>query len=219
MAHAQPLAVQSWIDSGFKVISLNSPKEITVLRDQFPNVEFVECWRTMEGLFKAPYVPISAFIDYAKEKALESVMLINSDIVIKDNSGNLTKYFDWSVNGLVIANREDHNGDFAPSVRYQLGFDAFIVHSKFYPVICQSMFSMGQTWWDYWLPYRFIKQGKDVVYVREAIFYHQRHAVQYDHNEWAFMTRYFQWVEGYRERITPQQATSEVYQFIRKNIK
>jgi hypothetical protein len=218
MAHAQPLAVKSWEDSGFKVVSLNGKAEIDSLKEQFPTVEFVES-RTMQGIYKAPYIPISAFIDYAKEKQYEAILLINSDIVLKDEYNHLKKYLDWSVNGLVIANREDHDGTFTNAVRYQFGFDAFIIHSRFYDSIPQTMFCMGQTWWDYWLPFRFINTGKSVVLVREPLFYHQSHAVQYNNAEWVKMTKHFQWIENRIESVRPQQLTGEIYRYIRKRVK
>jgi hypothetical protein len=218
MAHAQPMAVQSWVEAGFKVVSLNSPKEIAELREAYPSVEFVPCFRTMEGTFKAPYIPISAFIDYAKEQALPQVMLINSDIVIKDVAGDLGKYWDWSVNGLVIANREDHDGTFTNGKRYLHGFDVFMLSSKHYGLITQTMFCMGQTWWDYWLPYRFIRRGVQVVGVREPMFWHQSHAAQYSHDDWVRMTEHFRWVEKYRSAM-PQKINDEVYQLIRSSLR
>jgi len=111
MAHAQPFAVKSWIDAGFKVLSFNGKDEIDELKEQYPDVTFVPC-RTADGLFKRPYVPISAFIEYAKTNDIEQVMIINSDIVLKDEKGNLDKYLDWCEHGLVVANREDHDGSF-----------------------------------------------------------------------------------------------------------
>jgi hypothetical protein len=218
MAHAQPLAVKSWQDAGFKVISLNGKDEIHELKEHYPTVEFVES-RTMKGVYKAPYIPISAFIEYAKKEQYESILLINSDIVLKDESNVLQKYIDWSVNGLVIANREDHNGSFTGAVRYLFGFDAFIIHSKFYNDIPETLFCMGQTWWDYWLPFRFINTNKLVSYVREPIFFHQSHPVQYNQAEWIKMTKHFQWIEGRNESVRPQQLTSEIYRIIRRNTK
>lgn len=228
MGHVQPMATKSWVDAGFKVISFNCPSEILTLKEAFPDVEFISCYRTMEGVFKAPYVPISAFIDYAKEHGLEQVMLINSDIVLRDESNDFDKYWDWAVNGLVISNREEHDGTFTNWNRYLLGFDVFIINSMHYHLIPQSMFCMGQTWWDYWIPYRFIKHQVAVTEVREPLFFHQVHDIQYDNYDWVRMTEYFRWMEQFSSSIstsrhyrppTPQQLTREVYKTIRQNLK
>jgi len=219
VGHVQSSAVQSWIDNGFKVYSFNCPTEIEQLKEQYPHVTFVPCHGTMRGVFKAPYVPISAFINYAKEHDIEQVLLLNSDIVIKDEQGALNRYLDWASNGLVIANREDHNGDYKTPIRYPHGFDAFIIHKNYYDRIPTSMFCMGQTWWDYWLPYRFLKQNIPVVIAREEIFFHHRHPVQYDGKEWVKMTQHFQWIEAYNDKLKPQQVTGEVYNYIRRHSK
>ena len=79
---AQLQAVESWSACGLKVLSFNSPSEIEQLRPTYPSVEFVPVHHTMEGVQRVPYVPISAFIEYAKRNGLEQVMLINSDIAI-----------------------------------------------------------------------------------------------------------------------------------------
>jgi len=228
MSHVQPMATKSWVDAGFKVLSFNCPNEILVLKEAFPDVQFISCYRTMEGVFKAPYVPISAFIDYAKEHDLEQVMLINSDIVLRDEANEFDKYWNCAVNGLVISNREDHNGAFTNGSRYLLGFDVFIINSGHYHLIPQSMFCMGQTWWDYWIPYRFIKHGVSVFEAREPLFFHQVHDIQYDNSEWRRMTEYLRWMEQFNHSLSfsrhyrppsPQQLTTQVYNTIRQNLK
>ena len=212
IGEAQLDAVKSWIKAGFEVVSINAPEEIAVLKDQYP-VKFVECHRTMRGLFKAPYVPISAFIDYAKEHKLEQVMLINSDIFLV---GKIEHYWQKASEGLVFSNRYDHD-NFENPKRYDLGFDVFIINQSFYHVITQSMFSMGQTWWDYWLPYRFIKENIPVYLVKEALFFHQLHPVQYSDAEWRYMTKHFQWMETFMQENLPQRVNNAVYTHIKKH--
>ena len=212
----QATAIQSWIDHGAAVISVNGEGEDVAA---YPCVYHVT-GATSKGLMKAPYVFVSAFIDYAKEHDLEHVVIINSDIVLKDPDGKMKEYLAASENGLVFANRHDHNGDFANPTRYEHGFDVFIIHRKFFDLIPCSMFCMGQTWWDYWIPYRFIRAGVPIQLVKEPIFLHQRHQVQYDQKEWERMTEHFIWMERYQSpRRGPQQVTNEVYQMIKRHAK
>lgn len=204
-------AVNSWIDAGLKVISLNSKAEVELLAPQYPNVEFVTV-KTGENLYKRSYAFISSFIDIAEERGYESILIINSDIQIR---GNVETYFKECTGGLIIANRYDHNGDFQNGVRYDFGFDAFFIHSRFFKTLPKTLFVMGQTWWDYWLPYRFIVNKFPIFRVQEPIFFHQRHPIQYDVKEWERMTRHFQFVENYRD-CTAKQCTGEIYQLINK---
>lgn len=166
---------------------------------------------------KAPYVLVSAFIDYARKHDLDHAIIINSDIVLKDPEGKMREHLAASENGLVFANRHDHNGDYANPTRYEHGFDVFIIHRKFFDLIPCSMFCMGQTWWDYWIPYRFIRSGVPIQLVKDPIFLHQRHPIQYDMGEWARMTEHFIWMEQYQGRKQPQQVTNEVYRLIKQH--
>ena len=128
-----------------------------------------------------------------------------------------------SEKGLVFSNRYDHNGDNMNPTRYDFGFDAFIIHRKFFDVLPQSMFAMGQTWWDYWIPYRFIKAGIPIELIKEPIFLHHRHQNQYDQKEWERMTEHFVWIERYGQQPyvsngrNAQRVTNEVYRLIRAN--
>ena len=220
---AQQAAVASWIAHGLNAVSVNSPAEIAKLKPTYP-CEFLACYRTMEGTMKAPYVPINAFIDIAKAQGLPHIMLINSDIVLNDPDKVLRKYVEQSERGLIFANRHDHNGDFNDPTIYPHGFDVFIIHSKWYHLIPQSLFAMGQTWWDYWIPYRFIMSGAPIIKVKEPIFLHQRHQLQYHQTEWERMTAHFQWMEG-RHGQRPltgrncQQVTNEVFKMIQQHSK
>jgi len=213
---AQLKAVESWQKAGFEVISINSPLEIEELKTKYP-IKFVQCYRTMEGLFKAPYVPISAFFDYAKEQKIEQFMLINSDISLSDG-GLIEPYWEKAKEGLVFANRFDHD-DFQRPQRYEYGFDVFIIHQDFYKLINQSMFCMGQTWWDYWLPYKFLKNNVPIHLITDPMFFHQRHPIQYSSKEWEVMTRHFQWIENYLVGRSPQLTTNNVYKEIKAKCK
>lgn len=208
---AQLDAINSWIKAGFEVVSINSPEEIDVLKAHYP-VKFVPCYRTMQGLFRAPYVPISAFIDYAKEYKLEQVMLINSDICLV---GDMEHLWLKANDGLVFSNRYDHN-NYQDVKRYDFGFDVFIINQSFYHIITQSMFSMGQAWWDFWLPFLFTKHKIHIYLVKDALFYHQLHPIQYSQDEWQFMANHFQWIEKYMPNKRSQVITSAVYAHIKR---
>lgn len=215
---AQALAMRSWIEHGVNPVSFNTPEEIEALRASYDGVEFVSTGRSGKGIHKAPYALISSMIDYAEQCKYEHAFIVNSDITISDPGSKLAGYFEASANGLVFANRYDHNGDLQNPTRYDYGFDAFIIHRNYFGILPQTLFAMGQTWWDYWIPYRFIKSGIPIQLVKEPIFMHHRHKVQYDQKEWERMTEHFVWVERYQSvRRGPQQTTNEVYRLIRQH--
>lgn len=206
---AQSVATATWSEGGYKPVSLNAPNEVD--RSAYPNVKFVDTDQTMKGVMKAGYVMISAFLDHAIKSGAEHLVLMNSDIAIAESIDQLV---DRSSEGLVFANRHDHNGDFANPTPYLYGFDAFIIHRKYFDLIPRSMFCMGQTWWDYWLPYRFIMAGVPVQLASDPIFLHHRHPVQYDSAEWQRMTDHFCFMEGYPKRQASS-ITGDVYRKIK----
>lgn len=215
--NAQSIAIQSWIEHGITPVSFNSPEEVDSLAPLYPGVAFIGSERNGRAIHKAPYAMVSAMIDYTKDEGLEHAFMINSDIAISDPQNRLKDYFERSENGLIFSNRYDHNGDNQNPTRYDHGFDAFIIHRKHFNILPQSLFVMGQTWWDYWIPYRFIQSRLPIELVKEPIFLHHRHKVQYDQREWERMTEHFIWMERYQGRRGPQQTTNEVYQTIKKH--
>ncbi len=217
---AQAIAVRSWIEHKLIPVSFNSAKEIETLAPLYPGVQFVDCHRTGQVLYKAPYAMISAMLDYAKAEGMEHAFMVNSDIAINDPANTLAQYVEKSKEGLVFSNRYDHNGDNQNPTRYDFGFDAFIVHRDHFHVLPQSLFAMGQTWWDYWIPYRFIQSKVPIELVKEPIFLHHRHNVQYNTAEWVRMTEHFMWMERWTNpRRQPQQVTNEVFQMIKRHAK
>jgi len=213
--NAQLNAVNSWKAQGLRVISLNTASEISLLKGRY-DIEFVATNQTTEGLYKVPYVLISAFIDHAKSSKFESIMLINSDIIL---SGSVDKYFEQCKSGLVFANRTDFSDNYQQQKTYPNGFDVFFIHSEYYGLFPKTLFAMGQTWWDYWLPYKFIKERVNIFLTKEPIFMHERHPIQYDGAEWIRMTRHFQWVENYLDRARPQDVNNTVFRMIQAKCK
>ncbi len=222
---AQSIAMQSWVAHGIEPVSFNSPDEIEAMRADYPMVRFIECHRNGAALYKAPYILINAFIDTAKADGSDAAIIINSDISIADPDKVLPGCIARSERGLVFANRHDHNGDGMNPTRYEHGFDAFIIHRSHFGLLPQSLFAMGQTWWDYWIPYRFIKSGVHVELIKEPIFLHHRHALQYDQQEWQRMTEHFVWMERYTAQPyvsngrNAQRITNEVFRAIKQKAK
>jgi hypothetical protein len=191
--------------------------------DRFKRVQMVPkedggTLRSAAKVYGRPFVFIDdVFADFLNS-AQEVCIITNSDIELRDPANVLDKYIEQAKTGIVIANRQDHNGDYNAH-QYPHGFDVFIVNRAFIESLPPSMFCLGQTWWDYWLPYRAIKQGLPLTIVKEPIFWHHRHAQQHDGKQWERMTEHFKFMEGYNIRKTASQATAEVYHLIRRHAK
>ena len=202
----QQACAKSWIAAGLVHFNLSPDETATPGRIVRVNPS--------KG-YRRPFVYIDDFIATAIDHGQEVAILVNSDIELRDPDGVLSTYIDKAAAGaLVIANREDHNGD-GIGTRYEYGFDVFIAPVAFLASLPRSLFVMGQTWWDYWLPWRAIKQGVPLALVKEPIFWHHRHPQQHDTKEWERMTEHFTWIEQAMNGQKPYVVTGKVYNEIK----
>jgi hypothetical protein len=174
-------AIKSWIDAGYRVVSMNCKEEIEVLKDEFKDVEFVETLRHNKVLFGKPYIVASALIDYLKTQNDEYNLLINSDIII---NGDTEKIKLLSKEQILIMNRGDFETDMSKSKVYELGFDGFFINRKFLDVFPQTILCLGQCFWDYWIPYSAIQAKVKVLTYREPYLFHKMHNAQYSADQW-----------------------------------
>jgi hypothetical protein len=143
----------------------------------------------MEAHFGKKYVSINAMLDWAKEQKEDQFLFINSDIIINDPKGLLNQVRD----GVAMIKRMDFDEDISKAKKYDHGIDAFIIPYKYLKIFPQSIYCMGQTFWDYWIPFRTVKEGVKLFEIKEPIIFHKKHNVQYKQDQWIKLARYFQW--------------------------
>lgn len=178
----QRAAVKSWIDAGYRVVSLNCEEEIKELTG-FEGVEFIATHRHNKSMFGRPHVIASAFIDYLREQKEEFNIILNSDVII---SGDTEKLKDLSKSGVVIMNRRDFNYqiDEINTTVFEGGYDGFFIHRKYLSLFPQTILCMGQCFWDYWIPTCVINAGAKLYNFKESYLFHQRHNTQYSPEQW-----------------------------------
>jgi len=223
---AQLNAVNSWFPYCEKVVSFNHPTEIESLKKIYPKVEFVATERTLEHHFERKHVSVNALLDWAKAQKPNCFLLINSDIIIKCEKELIDGFIKKSETHVLIAHRNDFENDVNESdtTIYKAGIDAFFVHSNFINIYPQSIYSLGQTYWDYWIPYTAIKNKIPVILIKENCFYHKKHPAQYKLEQWVKMGRYFRLENDLTGMFTDSsnhlgRMSSYVYKTIMANIK
>jgi len=191
----QQKAIKSWLDAGIKVYSFNSHKEAELLFKDYKDVHFVETYRTLEHIYGKPVVSISAMIDWCKMSFYDKFIFVNSDIEIDNDSKILTRISKELDKNLVLANRLEYsekNPKDKTAKYYYDGIDVFCLNKIHLHVYNQSMFAMGQCFWDYWIPFTAQKSGFDVTLLRNhKAFYHKEHPLQYSTDNWHKTGRYF----------------------------
>lgn len=210
----QQNAVASWIYCGLKVFSMNCQSEIDVLKSLHPTVTFVPTVRTMEKTFGKPYVAINAIFDWCKEQDEEHFCFLNSDIEIKTSQTTIEKIQVEMDRGIVMANRVNYDTDYT-GCQYLQGIDVFFIHKKWLNSFSQTVFCMGQCFFDYWIPYSACQRGIETIFIKQDIAFHKNHNAQYNQDDWLKTGRFFIWENNlYQFNSTMPQEIGRMSQFV-----
>lgn len=211
---AQLRAVQSWVDNGIEVISINSPEECKLLEDKYP-VNFVPTNLTGEKLWGKPYIMLNSIIDTAlSQNESEDILIINSDIELGACRGLLDYHFStYCDESIGVVQRYDYETNKEAGEKYIFGFDVFLIKKKHFKALPPSVYALGQTWWDYWLLYTMTQNGLKIHRV-ELPAYHKRHPQRWSKDSWQRMTKYFAWEFNLKWSRSPEQTTGKILQSI-----
>jgi FkbM family methyltransferase len=179
---AQRAAIRSWVAAGLRPISLNHPSEIDAIVSRY-DVEFVPCSETTDGVFGRPYVPIRSMLALAA-KLGGPALLINSDIELRLQPWELKRCRWLADGGLCYFVRYNHNGDYGAAQREPHGIDAFLLHGRDAALFPDSLLSMGQPFWDYWIPHVFASSGRPVYAVDHPVAFHRNHTRRWSWTDW-----------------------------------
>lgn len=208
----QHKAIASWIDLGFDVCSFNGKDEIEQLKDLYPDVVFIETQRTMELTYGKPYVAISAVLDWIKIHHHDYFCIINSDIELRTDAETITRIQSEMDNAIVMANRINYVVDGNNDAINLSGIDVFFIHRKYASMYPQSMFSFGQCFWDYEIPYVAIKNNVPVIFIEQRIAFHKNHKMQYSNKAWMKTLQYFTWHNGLPDTNTAANIYHLIYE-------
>ena len=193
--NVQPAAIQSWLDHGCRVISVNAADEIAALQPAFSNVEFVAPERTAE-----PYAgrPVPYIFDLLKTALAHStrdsaIGITNADIFLRPVEGLADFLVDQSNHGLILGARVDVSdadafATYQPSdaSAYSVGYDFFVMNRQIAADIKDSPFAMGMPFWDYWLPLSCHLAGHRLLALKSPVALHADHATRWDDSVYLF---------------------------------
>jgi hypothetical protein len=183
----QQHCMQSWLDAGFRVLSLNAASEIPQLKRRYPRVEFIALSRDARALCGRPTPLLSDVLEVLRAQPQRIVGITNADIYVNVKA-------DWrgllaasARHAFVVAQRADIDAKppFNPQL-YPFGYDAFFFEREAIPQNSEAPFAMGVPWWDYWLPLAFRFRGHETRLLTGAAF-HLRHPTNYEQTLWRHM--------------------------------
>jgi len=174
----QKLCVRSWIDCGFRVVSVNHPDEIPDLAAAYPEVSFVPAGRDASAVSgrRTPY--IADLLGPLIEAPEGVVGIINSDLVFEPSVAWQT-WLPRIVEGAVVTGqRHDATSILDGTFRkYYWGFDFFFFDRRSARDLLETAapFAIGLPWWDYWLPAALSLKGRQVLTLERPTVAHLIH--------------------------------------------
>jgi FkbM family methyltransferase len=174
--------IASWRNAGLRVHAFNHPDEIPGLA-QLYDVDFVPVKETAAPVFGRHLVPIKVMLDWAAEQDA-TVLLINSDIELRMADWEVRRVRWLADGGLCYFVRFNHSGDASRAHREPHGIDAFLLHGRDAVGFPDSFLSMGQPFWDFWLPRHFAGRSRRPYAVEFPIAFHQEHQHHWSWQSW-----------------------------------
>lgn len=178
--YLQRVALDSWIKSGFKVISLNSATESAVVAKNFPDIPLTIVSRTAEPTTGKPYIFFDDVLSVLSVADSDICGIINSDILLKVDSGFADFVAETVGTGFLFGSRID-----VDSVRdidgekFIYGFDYFFFKRPAINIFPSSVFCLGVPWWDYWALLVPIASGLICKELISPIAFHVRHETKW----------------------------------------
>ncbi len=189
----QRLCACSWIDAGFRVVSINDRDEIAALAPLYRDIEFVPTDRNASAWTgrKNPY--IADLLGVLVDASEPVVGIINSDLLFESSPAWAERLPSLVGNAVIAGQRCDvtalQNGMFR---KFWQGFDFFFFDSSLAKTLLKTAmpFAMGLPFWDYWLPAAAAAQRDVLVATRPAAL-HLMHEHAYPEAALCDFTRIF----------------------------
>jgi hypothetical protein len=210
-APIQQVAVDSWQGLG-KIYSMNCKEEVRELKDNYTGVEFLETCKTLEYFTGKFHVSINSMIDVARAQG-QDLLLINSDI-------ELSEFPELRQDGITIFSRYDYE-DLHTKVNAKMfihGFDVVYVPYRFLKIFPPSIYALGVSHWDHWLPYHAFLKSIPIYSPKKRHAYHKLHETQYSVEQWMRFSEYFKLDFNFDKRLNGGQVATQTMYLIRSKI-
>lgn len=177
--------IESWLSLGLEVVSLQHRREMDAVKRISTDVIVLETSETSEKVFGRPYPRISGLFNWAVKQRQPS-LLINSDILLRTTPELLAKCVDFTSNGgLCCFIWHNYKDTIEDAKRERWGIDGFLFDGRKVSEIPDSLvMSIGQPWWDFWVPQHFLNEGRELCMVESPVAFHHSHKLAWSQNSW-----------------------------------
>lgn len=176
----QKKAINSWKNLGFRVVSINAPEEMDILRPNFPDMEFVAATRDARARYGKPYIYFDDFLTYFTNQDCRICGMINSDIHLDKDNFHAIVYKE-AMNSLVYGPRVNVDSlDTSKGTMDIYGFDYFFFDKRLISCFPQEEFCIGLPLWDYWVPLVAASNKVPMKKIVTPVAYHVKHHLNYE---------------------------------------
>jgi hypothetical protein len=176
----QRVAIDSWLNLGFKVISLNSAEEAAIVTQNFPDIPVKIVNRTAASTTGKPYVYFDDVCKALIDEQSRICGIVNSDIFLSADAGFVDFISTTVGDGLLFGSRIDVDAmTDLDGEKFIYGFDFFFFDRQGLEKFPKSDFCLGVPWWDYWAPFVPIVKGYSCKELISPVAFHARHETKW----------------------------------------
>lgn len=176
----QRTAINSWLNLGFKVISINSAEEAAIVSQHCPNIPVIIADRTAHPATGKPYVYFDDVRKSLVDLQSDICGIVNSDIFLSADAGFVDFISEVAEDGLLFGSRIDIDSmTNLDGEKFVYGFDFFFFSKKVLCLFPESEFCLGVPWWDYWAPFVPVARGIPCKELISPVAYHVRHETKW----------------------------------------
>jgi hypothetical protein len=193
----QKNALASWKNLGFSVISVNSAEELDLIKNDFPDVTFIEAARNAGASMGKPFVYFDDILKALESTGAPICGIVNSDIHLI-TADDFSKFIaEQACESFVFGSRVDVASlSCLEGEEYFLGFDYFFFYRAIIKEYRQTDFCMGIPWWDYWAASVPLLKGYSVKQLISPVAFHIRHPERWDQQSFlAFGTKFVKYLK------------------------
>lgn len=212
LGDVQQRAARSWMCAGIPYTTINAQSERITAPD---GAQCLIAERDGSKLYGKPYIFVDDLLTQAKADDVDVAIITNSDIELVSN---ITKHLQLAANHMVISRRIEYKKTPSDGKVYPYGVDLFMLPRRMLDLWPSSQFVLGQTWWDYWLPYWAMKHKERVLMPRVPVIAHKAHKIQHSPEQWHRQTCLFQFLTGYKPLRPAQETGTAIHHYIERNV-
>ena len=174
----QAKCLQSWKDAGFDIVSVNTETEIAALKQGGCGIDFVP------GPAGRPRIVDLLRIIIASGRPLAGI--VNADVVFLKGPEVAADVIASARGSVVMLERINISPEtMAPTRLSCCGFDAFIFDTRYLSSLAMDpTLKIGETWWDYWFPLAFHRNGGQMKRGGSPLLMHLDHPQGWDDDQY-----------------------------------